>query len=239
MDTLSRANQPTARLEQLAQAPLPTRHGMFQVRVFRWEDAAAHPALSREHCALIMGDVRGRRHVPVRVHSECLTGEVFSSLKCDCREQFDHAQAAIAKHGFGVILYLRQEGRGIGLANKVRAYALQAMGADTVEANELRHLPVDARRYDVAAAMLRELGIESIELMTNNPAKVDELRRLGVTVDKRLPVLIPANPFSASYLEVKRRRMQHELPSNPQAIAAEPVSGLDNTNGAKGRRAAQ
>jgi GTP cyclohydrolase II len=238
MDTLSRANQPTARIEQLAQAPLPTRHGMFQVRVFRWDDPTAHPALSREHCALIMGDVRGRRSVPVRVHSECLTGEVFASLKCDCREQFDHAQAAIAKHGFGVILYLRQEGRGIGLANKVRAYALQAMGADTVEANELLHLPVDARTYDVAAAMLRELGIESIELLTNNPAKVDELRRLGVTVEKRVPVLIPANPFSASYLEVKRRRMQHELPSNPQAIA-EPIGSVDNTNGAKGRRAAQ
>ncbi|HEY1535066.1 MAG TPA: GTP cyclohydrolase II [Polyangiaceae bacterium] len=238
MDTLSRANQPTARLEQLAQAPLPTRHGMFQVRVFRWEDANAHPALSREHCALIMGDVRGRLHVPVRVHSECLTGEVFSSLKCDCREQFDHAQAAIAKHGFGVILYLRQEGRGIGLANKVRAYALQAMGADTVEANELLHLPVDARTYDVAAAMLRELGIESIELLTNNPAKVDELRRLGITVDKRLPVLIAANPFSASYLEVKRRRMRHELPSNPQAIL-EPAVLVDHTNGGKGRRTAQ
>ena len=185
MDTLSRANQPTARLEQLAQAPLPTRHGMFQVRVFRWDDPGAHPALSREHCALIMGDVRGRLHVPVRVHSECLTGEVFSSLKCDCREQFDHAQAAIAKHGFGVILYLRQEGRGIGLANKVRAYAPAAMGADTVEeTSELLHLPVDARTYDVAAAMLRHLGVESIDLLTNNPTKVDELRRLGVTVDK-------------------------------------------------------
>ncbi|HKO53206.1 MAG TPA: GTP cyclohydrolase II, partial [Polyangiaceae bacterium] len=162
MDTLSRADQLTARIEQLAVAPLPTRHGLFQVRVFRWEDPSVHPSLSREHCALVMGEVRGRRNVPVRVHSECLTGEVFSSLKCDCREQFDHAQAAIAEHGYGVILYLRQEGRGIGLANKVRAYALQAMGADTVEANELLHLPVDARTYDVAAAMLRELGIESV-----------------------------------------------------------------------------
>jgi GTP cyclohydrolase II len=238
MDTLSRENPPTARIEQLAQAPLPTRHGMFQVRVFRWDDPSVNPTLSREHCALIMGDVRGRRNVPVRVHSECLTGEVFSSLKCDCREQFDHAQSAIAKHGFGVILYLRQEGRGIGLANKVRAYALQAMGADTVEANELLHLPVDARTYDAAAAMLRELGIESIELMTNNPVKVDELRRLGVTVEKRLPVLIPANPFSASYLEVKRRRMQHELPSTPQAIV-EPGSVVDSVSGPKGRRAAQ
>jgi GTP cyclohydrolase II len=224
MDTLSRETPPTARIEQLAQAPLPTRHGMFQLRVFRWDDPTAHPALSREHCALIMGDVRGRRNVPVRVHSECLTGEVFSSLKCDCREQFDHAQAAISKHGFGVLLYLRQEGRGIGLANKVRAYALQAMGADTVEANELLHLPVDARTYDVAAAMLRELGIESIELMTNNPAKVDELRKLGVTVEKRLPVLIPANPFSAEYLEVKRLRMQHELP-DPSLVLDGVVSG--------------
>jgi GTP cyclohydrolase II len=231
MDTLSRASQPTPRLEQLAQAALPTRHGMFQVRVFRWDDPSAHPALSREHCALIMGDVRGRRSVPVRVHSECLTGEVFGSLKCDCREQFDHAQAAIAKHGFGVILYLRQEGRGIGLANKVRAYALQAMGADTVEANELLHLPVDARTYDVAAAMLGELGVESVELLTNNPAKVDELRALGVTVEKRLPVLIPANPFSASYLEVKRRRMQHELPEQNPLV--------ESVLAAKGRRAAQ
>jgi GTP cyclohydrolase II len=239
MDTLSRADQPTARIEQLAVAPLPTRYGMFQVRVFRWEDPSVHPSLSREHCALLMGEVRGRRNVPVRVHSECLTGEVFSSLKCDCREQFDHAQAAIAEHGYGVILYLRQEGRGIGLANKVRAYALQAMGADTVEANELLHLPVDARTYDVAAAMLRELGVESVELMTNNPAKVDELQRLGITVEARLPVLIPANPFSASYLEVKRRRMAHELPvstlpgSEPVTPASDP-----STLGAS-RRAAQ
>jgi len=212
---------------------------MFQLRVFRWDDPSAHPALSREHCALIMGDVRLRRNVPVRVHSECLTGEVFSSLKCDCRDQFDHAQAAIAKHGFGVILYLRQEGRGIGLANKVRAYALQAMGADTVEANELLHLPVDARTYDVAAAMLRELGVESIDLLTNNPAKVDELRSLGITVEKRVPVLIPANPFSADYLEVKRRRMQHELPSAQAMASVEPVAAVEPTNGAKnGRRAA-
>jgi GTP cyclohydrolase II len=239
MDTLSPAEKSAARIEQLAVAPLPTRHGMFQVRVFRWEDPSVHPSLSREHCALVMGEVRGRRNVPVRVHSECLTGEVFSSLKCDCREQFDHAQAAIAEHGYGVLLYLRQEGRGIGLANKVRAYALQAMGADTVEANELLHLPVDARTYDVAAAMLRELGVESVELMTNNPAKVAELQKLGVTVEARLPVLIPANPFSASYLEVKRRRMAHELPV-PAPAAPEPISTVvDTSTLGAGRRAAQ
>jgi GTP cyclohydrolase II len=223
MKTTPRAKKPL-RLEQLAQAPLPTVHGQFQLRVFQWDDPNAHPTLSREHCALIFGDVRGRRNVPVRVHSECLTGEVFGSLKCDCRAQFDHAQAAIAKHGFGVILYLRQEGRGIGLTDKVRAYALQALGADTVEANELLHLPVDARTYDAAGAMLRELGIESIELMTNNPDKVGQLRALGITVEKRWPVLVPANPFSASYLEAKRSRMQHELPSSAGAAADEPRS---------------
>jgi GTP cyclohydrolase II len=203
------------RLEELAQAPIPTRFGDFELRVFHWDDPAAHPALSKEHCALVMGNLKGRKGVPVRVHSECLTSEVFGSLKCDCREQLERAQADIARRGFGAVLYLRQEGRGIGLANKVRAYALQANGADTIEANEQLHLPVDARTYDVAAAMLRELGVESVELMTNNPAKVDALQSLGVAIERRVPVLVPANPFSAPYLDVKRRRMRHELPSLP------------------------
>ncbi len=185
---------------------------MFQLRVYRWDDATAHPALSKEHCALVMGDVKDQRAVPVRVHSECLTSEVFGSLKCDCREQFERAQAEIARRGVGVLVYLRQEGRGIGLANKIRAYALQALGADTIEANELLHLPVDARTYDVAAAILKEIGVGSIELLTNNPEKVESLARLGVEVERRLPVLVAANPFSAGYLEVKRRRMQHDLP---------------------------
>lgn len=202
-------------LEQLAEAPIPTRFGLFALKVYRWDDPQAHPALSKEHCALIMGDLRGRRNVPVRVHSECLTSEVFGSLKCDCREQLERAQAEIAKRGFGAVLYLRQEGRGIGLANKVRAYALQAEGADTVAANEQLHLPVDARTYDVAAAMLRELGVESVELMTNNPNKVESLERLGIVIERRLPSLVPANPFSAGYLETKRRLLQHELPSTP------------------------
>jgi len=209
-------------LEQLAEAPIPTRFGLFALKVYRWDDPEAHPALSKEHCALIMGDLRGRRNVPVRVHSECLTSEVFGSLKCDCREQLERAQAEIAKRGFGAVLYLRQEGRGIGLANKVRAYALQAEGADTVAANEQLHLPVDARTYDVAAAMLRELGVESVEIMTNNPKKVESLQKLGIIIERRLPVLVPATPFSAGYLETKRRLMQHELPSSPMAPPPEP-----------------
>ena len=223
-------NHSTPALEELAEAPIPTRFGRFELRVYHWDDPEAHPALSKEHCALIMGDLKGRRNVPVRVHSECLTSEVFGSLKCDCREQLERAQAEIAKRGFGAILYLRQEGRGIGLANKVRAYALQAEGADTVAANEQLHLPVDARTYDVAAAMLRELGVESVEIMTNNPAKVDALKRLGIVIERRLPVLVPATPFSAGYLETKRRLMQHELPSAPTAGPSEPESG---TNGQK------
>jgi GTP cyclohydrolase II len=215
MQTSERLRLLDGRLEPLAKAPLPTRFGIFQLHVYRWDDPEAHPGLSNEHLALVMGDVTSRRNVPVRVHSECLTSEVLGSLKCDCREQLENAQAEVARYGLGAILYLRQEGRGIGLANKIRAYALQALGADTIEANELLHLPVDARQYDVAAAILRDLGIQSIDLMTNNPRKLEGLRELGITVENRIPVQVPANPFSAGYLEVKRRKLKHELSSRP------------------------
>lgn len=203
---------PQSRLEHLAEAPLPTRFGTFKVVVFRYDDPAAHPALSDEHLALVLGDVKGQEAVPVRVHSECLTSEVFGSLKCDCKEQLETAQSLIGENGSGVILYLRQEGRGIGLANKIRAYALQASGADTVEANERLHLPVDARQYDVAAEMLRQLDVRSVRLMTNNPAKQEALAKLGIPMVGRIPIHVGANQHSSEYLAVKRDRMRHLLP---------------------------
>ena len=215
--------QPCCTLDHLAHAPLPTRFGIFELHVYRWDDPSSHPSLSDEHMALVMGDVRGRRAVVARVHSECLTSEAFSSLKCDCKEQLERAQAEVARRGSGVIVYLRQEGRGIGLANKTRAYALQAQGADTIEANEALHLPVDARQYDVAAAILRHLGVQSVALMTNNPEKVDALARLGIEVEERIPMLVAANPFSASYLEAKRNKLHHELPSGVFHPGPEPT----------------
>jgi GTP cyclohydrolase II len=213
-------------LEVLAKAPLPTRHGTFEMQVFRYHSRENNLGLSDEHVALVMGHLRGRGDVLVRIHSECITSEVFGSLKCDCKDQLEAAQAEIAKRGFGAVLYLRQEGRGIGLANKVRAYALQAHGADTVDANRLLGLPVDARRYDAAAAMLGVLGVRTVQLLTNNPAKEEALRALGVDVVGRVPVLVPTNPFSATYLETKRSRMRHAIPIAEVAEGTPTVHNL-------------
>lgn len=213
------------RLEVLAQAPVPTRYGVFEMVVFHWGRADTELGLSPDHVAMVMGDVRDQSGVLVRVHSECLTGEVFGSLKCDCRDQLEAAQAEIARRGSGVVVYLRQEGRGIGLRNKIKAYQLQSGGHDTVDANRLLGLPDDARDYGAAAAMLEHLGVKSIRLMTNNPAKVKALRQLGVAIDGRHGVVVGHNPFSASYLEAKRLRMGHVLPTiepNNDAPANEP-----------------
>ncbi len=196
----------------VASAKLPTRHGTFQTHVFR-TSATNGADLAREHVALVYGDVEGAEALPVRMHSECLTSEVFGSLKCDCKEQLDAAMAEVVRRGAGAILYLRQEGRGIGLANKIRAYALQSNGLDTVDANRMLGLPDDAREYDVARDMLEYLGVKSVELMTNNPDKIAALRELGVKVVGRLPVVVAPNPHSAGYLEAKRLRMAHELPA--------------------------
>jgi GTP cyclohydrolase II len=209
--------------ECLAEAKIPTRHGEFETHIFRGsQDALGRGELvAREHVALVRGDVNGADDVLVRVHSECITSEVFGSLKCDCKEQLDASMAAVASAGLGAVLYLRQEGRGIGLANKIRAYALQADGHDTVDANRLLGLPDDARRYDVTRDMLEHLGIASVRLLTNNPAKVRALRKLGVRVHGRVPIVVPPNKHSASYLEAKRLRMDHDLPIELLAVGAD------------------
>jgi 3,4-dihydroxy 2-butanone 4-phosphate synthase/GTP cyclohydrolase II len=204
-------SKPRSPLDLLASAPLPTQHGLFQLRVYRWEDASAHPALSKEHCALVIGDVRGQRGVPVRVHSECLTSEVFGSLKCDCREQFEWAQAEIARRGFGVLLYLRQEGRGIGLANKIRAYQLQDQGFDTVEANEQLGFKPDQRDYGIGAQILRDLGVRSMRLLTNNPRKFVGLEGYGLSVVASIPIEIEPSEHTRGYLKTKKEKLGHKL----------------------------
>lgn len=189
----------------LSEAPLPTRHGTFRCVAFAGPDGV-------EHVALVCGEVAGR-DVLVRVHSECLTGEALGSLKCDCGAQLDQALARVAARGRGVVVYLRgHEGRGIGLAAKISAYALQAQGVDTVDANRSLGLPDDARRYDAAAGILKLLGVRSIELLTNNPAKVAALDALGIQVRARIPIVVEPTPYSAGYLATKRDRMKHALP---------------------------
>ncbi len=194
------------RVQRYSEADVPTEYGTFHVIVYR-EDGSPY-----EHCALVKGDVSGQEGVPVRVHSECFTGEVLHSLKCDCREQLDAAMRYIANAGTGAILYLRQEGRGIGLGNKIKAYALQESGADTVDANRMLGFGDDLRRYYAASAMLADLNIRSIALLTNNPAKVKALRADGIDVASRIPVHITPNSYSRGYLDTKRERMGHMLP---------------------------
>lgn len=197
----SLAKKPLVRL--YSQADVPTDYGTLRVIVFREGNTEI------EHCAIVQGEVRGAQNVLARVHSECFTGEVLHSLKCDCREQLDQALSRIAAVPSGVVVYLRQEGRGIGLGNKIRAYALQEQGADTVDANVRLGFGADERRYHVAAEIFEQLGVQSIALMTNNPAKVDALRADGVVVSSRVPMSINPNEHNREYLRTKNRRMGH------------------------------
>jgi GTP cyclohydrolase II len=193
-----------------AEADVPTEYGPVHTVVYRVGDGEP----PEEHVALVVGDVGaggGEAPVLARVHSECWTGEVMRSHKCDCREQLDQAMRAVAEAGRGVVVYLRQEGRGIGLGNKVRAYALQAEGVDTVDANRILGFADDARTYDVAAAMLRDLGVARVALMTNNPAKVRGLVDAGIEVSGRVALKAVPNEHNAEYLAVKARKMGHEL----------------------------
>jgi GTP cyclohydrolase II len=189
----------------VAVADLPTRIGPFRIVGF-WNNRDG-----KEHVAMVHGDVVGGAEVPVRLHSECLTGDVMGSLRCDCRDQLTEGLRALLLQPCGVLLYLRQEGRGIGLINKIRAYALQQRGLDTVEANQALGFRDDERDYAVAAHMLKSLGIRSVRLITNNPEKIRQLGQYGVEVAGRIPHVIPPNEFNRFYLETKARRSGHLL----------------------------
>jgi GTP cyclohydrolase II len=205
-------------LVRYAEAELPTAHGPFTLYVYR--DAEAPSDLpADEHMAIVRGDVAAQAGVLARVHSECWTSEVLGSLKCDCRDQLDAALERIAGEGTGVLVYLRQEGRGIGLGNKIRAYALQNSGADTVEANLALGFEADARSYDLAAAILSDLGVRSVRLLTNNPLKVAGLKKAGVVVADRIAHWVGENQHNAGYLAVKRRKMGHH-PDNAVRLRA-------------------
>jgi len=200
-----------------ASTSLLTDFGEFRLHGFR-DERTGH-----EHATLVAGDLREPRPVLARIHSECLTGDALFSLHCDCGPQLRSAMKAIAAEGRGVLLYLRQEGRGIGLVNKIRAYELQRTGADTVDANRLLGLPDDARDYGTAAEILSMLGVAEVRLMTNNPAKISALRSLGVAVVERVPLHAGHNAHNDYYIQTKHQRMGH-LPSAsveaPSSIAS-------------------
>jgi len=210
----------------VAVAALPSRFGDFRIVAF-WNNRD-----QKDHVAIVHGDVVGAEDLPVRLHSECLTGDVIGSLRCDCRDQLEAALVAIGQQPAGMVLYMRQEGRGIGLANKIRAYALQDQGLDTVEANLALGFRDDERDYSVAAHMVHSLGVRSIRLMTNNPNKVQQLEQFGVEVSGRLPHLLPPNEHNRFYLETKARRSGHFIdfagkPHLPEQGEAVIVDGMD------------
>ena len=191
-------------IEFVATSRLPTAFGEFNITVFQ------DPETGEEHVALSKGlEQAPEGPVLVRIHSECLTGDAFASLKCDCGPQLQATQKLINEAGQGVILYLRQEGRGIGLTNKIRAYALQDQGHDTVDANLLLNLPADARRFDMCNIMLDHFHIKEVRLITNNPLKIKALTDLGVNVVDRVALTVGLNPFNEAYLRTKHDRMSH------------------------------
>lgn len=191
-----------ATIRKTASAKLPTRYGVFHMEVFKDESSA-------EHVALIKGEIQDR--MLVRLHSSCVTGDIFASLKCDCGEQLEKSMKKIQENKSGIILYLNQEGRGIGLTNKIKAYALQEKGYDTVEANQILGLPVDARDYTLAGKILEFMGVSEIDLLTNNPDKTRQLRKSGLKINKRIPLEVTPNSVNRDYLRTKKMKMSHLL----------------------------
>ncbi len=192
-------------LEDLVQTPLPTQHGEFILHYY------SNTIDDKEHVALVKGEVANQENVPVRIHSECFTGDVLGSRRCDCGEQLAMAMQYINDAGFGVVIYLRQEGRGIGLLKKLQAYNLQDQGMDTVDANIHLGYLADEREYDVAALILESLGIKSVKLMTNNPKKIEALSKLGIDVQGRIPIEVVAHDDNVDYLKTKAKKMAHML----------------------------
>jgi len=194
-----------ALVRRIATADLPTEHGKFRVTAFE-------SGLDKEtHVALVKGDIGDGENVMVRVHSRCLTGDVFHSSRCDCGAQLDAAMTRIEAEGRGILLYLNQEGRGIGLANKIRAYELQEQGLDTVEANERLGFKPDQRDYGIGVQILKDLGVRSMRLLSNNPRKLVGLEGYGLSVAEWLPLEIAPSEHSARYLRTKRDKMGHKL----------------------------
>lgn len=212
----------------VATAELPTEFGTFRAHVFHNDRDAF------EHVALVRGDLEGAADVPTRLHSECLTGDAFGSLRCDCRGQLESALRLVGAAERGIVLYLRQEGRGIGLANKIRAYELQEQGFDTVDANLMLGFAADERDYGVAAAMLRTLGVASVALMTNNPDKIRQLSVEGIDVSRRLAHEMAPNPHNRFYLATKARRSGH-LFSQGEASSVTATSTIPACPEARGR----
>ena len=190
-----------------SEAKLPTSFGDFNIRVFHEESTGL------DHVALTLGKMEGPDPVLIRVHSECLTGDAFTSLRCDCGPQLQAALRAIQEKGWGCLLYLRQEGRGIGLHAKIQAYRLQDQGADTLDANLMLGHPADGRDYKIATSMLESLEIDRVSLLTNNPNKIEQLQKYGINVVERVPLIVGVGDSNRSYLETKAERMGHSIQS--------------------------
>ena len=203
-ETSLKASFPLSAVQRVATTNLPTSYGVFTCSVYSNRN-------QQEHVALTVGPIDDGAPPLVRLHSECLTGDVFGSARCDCGEQLDYSMRLLQQEGCGVLLYLRQEGRGIGLANKIRAYALQEQGLDTVDANRALGLPDDMRDYREAADMLHDLHVQRVRLLTNNPAKIAGLARYGIEVIERAPLYTAPNAVNERYLRTKRERMGHLL----------------------------